>query len=141
MIARIDEKACDLTQDAYCYLLDRFGLRIGDVVCILTIAQIITPRSVAGYAAAFMCIAMGSWISGLQRAGRHGHINRAAELLRTLWPIRLALVGFAIHGVATGAHPLWDESLNVILIYLLTCKVRKRDEDRFRKTRAVEAGA
>lgn len=141
MLAQIDDKICDLAQEGYCYLLDRFGLRIGDIVCLLTICQIMTPRSMAGYAAAFMCIAMGSWVSSLQRAGRHEHINRAAELLRTLRPLRLGLVGFAVYGVASGSHPLWDEALNVILVYLLTCKVRKRDEDRFRKRQAAPARA
>ena len=140
MFARIDDKICDLAQDGYSYLLDRFGLHIGDVVCILTIAQIITPRSMAGYGAAFVCIALGSWVSALQRSGRHERINRAAELIRTLRPLRLGLIGFAIYNVMTG-RPLWDEALNVALIYLLTCKVRKRDEDRFRKRRTVQVKA
>jgi hypothetical protein len=141
MLARIDDKICDLAQDGYCYLLDRFGLQIGDVVCILTIAQIITPRSMAGYGAALVCIALGCWVSALQRSGRHEHINRAAGLLRALRPLRLGLIGFAVYTVASGTRPLWDESLNVALVYLLTCKVRKRDEDRFRKRRAAQANA
>lgn len=141
MLARIDDRICDLFQDSYCYLLDRFGLRIGDVVCILTVAQIMTPRSMAGYAAAFICIAIGSWVSALQRAGRHEHINRAAELLRALRPLRLGLIAFAVYGVASGGHAFWDEALNMILVYFLTCKVRKRDEDRFRKRRPASAHA
>jgi len=141
MLARIDDKICEIAQETYCYLLDRFGLHIGDAICLLTIAQIITPRSVAGYAAAFMCIGIGSWVSSLQRAGRHQHINRAAELLRTLRPLRLGLVGLAIWNVASGSYPVLDEALNVVLIYLLTCKVRKRDEDRFRKRQVAPARA
>lgn len=141
MLARIDDRICELFQESYCYLLDRFGLRIGDVVCILVVAQIMTPRSMAGYAAAFVCIAIGSWVSALQRAGRHAHINRAADLLRALRPLRLGLVAFAIYGVASGSHALWDEALNIVLIYLLTCKVRKRDEDRFRKRQPAPARA
>lgn len=141
MLTYIDDKICEFAQEGYCYLLDRFGLRIGDAVCILTIAQIVTPRSVAGYAAAFMCIAIGSWVSALQRAGAHQHINRAADMLRTLSPLRAGLVAFAIYNIASGSHPLWDEALNVVLVYLLTCKVRKRDEDRFRKRSAASAQA
>ena len=141
MLTRLDARLCDFAQEGYCYLLDRFGLRIGDVICILTIAQIATPRPMAGYAAALVCIAIGSWVSSLQRAGRHETINRAADVLRSLLPLRVGLVGFAVYNVASGSHALWDEALNVALVYLLTCKVRKRDEDRFRKRRAARAGA
>ena len=141
MLTNIDNRICDLAQEGYCYLLDRFGLRIGDVVCILTIAQIVTPRSPAGYAAAFVCIAIGCWVSALQRAGRHEHINRAADMLRALSPLRAGLVAFAIYNVASGSYPLWDEGMNVVLVYLLTCKVRNRDEDRFRRRQTRTARA
>lgn len=56
-------------------------------------------------------------------------------------PLRLGLVGFAVYSVASNSHPLWDEALNVVLVYLLTCKVRKRDEDRFRKRRLAPSRA
>ena len=141
MLTKIDNRLCEFAQEGYCYLLDRFGLRIGDIICLLTIAQIVTPRSVAGYAAAFVCISIGCWVSSLQRAGRHEHINRAADILRALSPLRVGLVCFAIYNVASGNYPIWDETLNVVLVYLLTCKVRKRDEDRFRKRQASHAGA
>jgi hypothetical protein len=135
MLAQLDKRICDAAQAAYCHLLDRYGVRLGDVVCVLTIAQLVTPRAMLGYAAALACIAIGCWVSAQQGAGRHERINRAAEFIRSLLILRGALVGFAIFNVASGRHALWDEALTVVLAYVLTCKVRKRDEDRFHKRR------
>lgn len=133
MLAQLDNRICDAAQEAYSYLLDRFGLRLGDIVCILTIAQILTPRAMIGYAAALVCIAIGCWVSALQQAGRHEHINRAAEFIRSFLILRAGLIAFVVFNVVSGRHGLWEELLNVVLVYVLTCKVRKRDEDRFRK--------
>jgi hypothetical protein len=125
-LSRIDDAVCDRVQDGYCYLLDRFGVRIGDIVCVLTIAQTLSPRQMAGYAAALVCLALGSWVSAHQRALR---------------PLRVGLVAFAAYGVISGAHPLSDKVINVALACLLTCKVRKRDEYRFRKRRLATSHA
>lgn len=135
MLDKLDNSICDFAQEAYLYLLDRFGVRVGDVVCALTLAHCLTLRSTSGYAAAFVCIGLGCFIAALQRAGHHQHINRAADLMRSMVLLRAALVAFAVFDVAMGRQTLWDQAMNVALIYLLTCKVRDRDADRFRKTR------
>ena len=135
MLDKFDATICDYTQEAYLYLLDRFGLRVGDVVCALTLAHCLTLKSLSGYAAAFVCIGLGCFIAALQRAGHHQHINRAADLMRSMVVLRVALVAFAVFDVATGRQALWDQAINVALIYLLTCKVRDRDADRFRQRR------
>ncbi|HEY8580473.1 MAG TPA: hypothetical protein VIL72_11340 [Beijerinckiaceae bacterium] len=132
MLNKLDQAVCDFAQESYCYLLDRFGVRVGDIVCALTLLQTLTASSLGGYLAAFVCIGLGCFIASLQRNGRYEHINRAADLMRSLVILRVALVGFAVFNVAAGRHAFWDESVNVVLVYLLTCKVRDRDEGRIR---------
>ncbi len=89
----------------------------------------------AGYAAAFVCLALGSWISALQRAGRHADINRAAISCARAASATGRVVAFAAYGVISAAHPLHEDGAERGARLSANCKVRKRNEDRFRKRR------
>lgn len=136
MLKSFDAAVCGYAQEGYCYLLDRFGLRLGDIICALILVQALAPRPLAAYAPALVCVLFGCWVSAMQREGRHQRLNWAAEQMRAVFPLRLAIIGFAVYSVAGGAA-LWNEGINVVLAYALTCKVRDRDLGRFNKRSAA----